>query len=338
VTAADRRAEARLTLGARIGGVLIAGPSAVVAGVALLIFALALTTRSFATMENLRVIALGAAVTIVVGLSQLVVIGAAGMNLSVGAVGGIASVIAGSLMNNFGVAPVLAVVAALAAGAGAGAITGWIIGRGFSPFIVTLALGSVLAGVGLGVTESIPFYHLPDSFQAFGSADVAGIPAIFLAAIALALTLGLVVRYLSFGRQILALGANPRAAELAGIPVARLQIAIYALSGLLAAGAAILLIARLGDADPAVGKDWLLASFAAPIIGGTRLAGGHVSVFGSVVGAILLSILLNGLVHWNVDVFFAQLISGAIILAAGGIERIREMSAEAAARRERRAA
>ena len=119
---------------------------------------------------------------------------------------------------------------------------------------------------------------------------------------------------------------------------ARLQIAIYALSGFLAAWAAVLLIARLGDADPAVGKDWLLVSFAAPIIGGARLAGGYVSVLGTVLGALLLSVLVNGLVHWNVDVFFVQLISGAIILAAGGIERIREMSSEATERRERRGA
>ena len=184
----------------------------------------------------------------------------------------------------------------------------------------------------------MPYYHLPDSFQAFGDVTLVGIPLIFLVALLLAAILALVFRYTSFGRQILAFGANSRAAELAGVPLGRLQIAIYALSGFLAAWAAVLLIARLGDADPAVGKDWLLVSFAAPIIGGARLAGGYVSVTGTVLGALLLSVLVNGLVHWNVDVFFVQLISGVIILAAGGFERIREMSAEATERRERRGA
>src|SRR5581483_60504 len=156
--------------------------------------------------------------------------------------------------------------------------------------------------------------------------------------ILLAIVLAIVFRYVSFGRQILAFGANPRAAELNGIPIGRLTVSVYALSGFLAASAAVLLIARLGDADPVIGKDWLLVSFAAPIIGGTRLAGGQVSVLGTVLGALLLGILANGLVHWNVDVFFVQLISGLIILAAGGIETIREMSSAAAQRRQRRRA
>jgi ribose transport system permease protein len=182
----------------------------------------------------------------------------------------------------------------------------------------------------------VPYYHLPDDFQAFGSASAFGFPVIFLVALLLAAVLEFVFRFTSFGRQILAFGANPRAAQLAGVSLGRLQFAIYALSGFLAAWASVLLVARLGDADPAVGKDWLLVSFAAPIIGGTRLAGGYVSVFGTVLGALLLAVLVNGLVHWNVNVFFVQLISGAIILAAGGIERLREIGAEAAERRARR--
>ena len=325
------------SVAATLRGWAVAGPSAVAVGVILLALALTLSTRSFATLDNLKVVMLSAAVTIVVGLAQMVVIGAGGMNLAVGATGGLVSVVCGSLMNSFGVPPVLAVAAALAVGAAAGAITGAVIVRGsFSPFIVTLAAGSILTGIALGVTQSVPYYHLPDSFQALGDATLAGIPVIFLVALALAAILGFVFRYSSFGRQILAFGANSRAAELAGVPLSRLQIAIYALSGFVSAWAAVLLVARLGDADPAVGKDWLLVSFAAPIIGGTRLAGGYVSVTGTVLGALLLSVLVNGLVHWNVDVFFVQLISGAIILAAGGFERIREMSAEAAERRERR--
>jgi ribose transport system permease protein len=325
------------SLAATLRGFATAGPSAVAVGVVLLALALALSTQSFATAGNFRVIMLGSAVTIIVGLAQMVVIGAGGMNLSVGAVGGLVSVVCGSLMNDFAVPPLISVAAGLAAGAFAGAATGAVIVRGgFSPFIVTLAAGSVFTGIALGITESVPYYHLPDSFQAFGETVLAGVPLIFATALLLAALLGFVFRYSSFGRQILAFGASPRAAELAGVPLGSLQVAIYALSGFLAACASVLLVARLGDADPAVGKDWLLVSFAAPIIGGTRLAGGYVSVTGTVLGALLLSVLVNGLVHWNVDVFFVQLISGAIILAAGGIERIREMSTEAAERRERR--
>jgi ribose transport system permease protein len=316
-----------------------AGPSGVIVGMLLLALALSLSTHTFATAENFKVIALGAAVTVVVGLAQMVVVGAGGLNLSVGATGGLVAVVCGSLMNSFAMPPVVAVAAGLAVGTLAGGLTGAVIVRGaFSPFIVTLAAGSILTGIALGITQSVPYYNLPDDFQALGTATVLGVPVIFLVALGLAGLLGFVFRYASFGRQILAFGANPRAAELGGVPLARLQVAIYALSGFLSAWASVLLIARLGDGDPAVGRDWLLVSFAAPIIGGTRLAGGYVSVVGTVLGALLLAILVNGLVHWNANVFFVQLISGGIILAAGGIERVREISSEASERRERRGA
>lgn len=316
-----------------------AGPAAAFAGTVALSAVLALTTHAFASLENIEVVAKATAVTIVVGLAQMVVIGAGGMNLAVGATGGIVSVICGSLMNSFGVDPIFAVVAGLLGGTLSGAVIGAIIMRGgFSPFIVTLAGGSILTGIALGITQSVPYYHLPDGFQTLGEAELAGIPIMFWIAILIAVVLAVVFRYLSFGRQILAFGANPRAAELSGVPIGRLTVAVYTLSGFLAACAAVLLIARLGDADPVIGKDWLLASFAAPIIGGTRLSGGQVSVPGTVLGALLLGVLANGLVHWNVDVFFVQLISGAIILAAGGIETIREMGSAAAERRLRRRA
>ena len=316
-----------------------AGPAAAFAGAIALSAVLALTTHSFASLENIEVVAKAAAVTIVVGLAQMVVIGAGGMNLAVGATGGIVSVICGSLMNSLGVNPMLAVVAGLLGGTLSGAVIGAIIVRGgFSPFIVTLAGGSILTGIALGITQSVPYYHLPDDFQTLGEAELVRIPVMFWIAILIAVVLAVIFRSVSFGRQILAFGANPRAAELSGVPIGRLTISVYTLSGFLAACAAVLLIARLGDADPVIGKDWLLASFAAPIIGGTRLAGGQVSVLGTVLGALLLGILANGLVHWNVDVFFVQLISGAIILAAGGIETIRAMSSAVAERRLRRRA
>src|ERR1700682_4806594 len=168
----------------------------------------------------------------------MVVVGAGGLNLSVGATGGLVAVVCGSLMNSFGMPPVVAIAAGLAVGALAGGLTGAVIVRGaFSPFIVTLAAGSILTGIALGITQSVPYYNLPDAFQAFGAADILGAPLIFLVALCLAAVLAFLFRYTSFGRQILAFGANPRAAELGGVPVGRLQVAIYGFSGFLAAWA-----------------------------------------------------------------------------------------------------
>ena len=314
-----------------------AGPAGVAVGVLLLAGVLTISTASFASGDNFEVVTRAAAITIVVGLAQMVVLAAGGLNLAVGATGGLVAAVIGSLMNSYEVAPALAVLGGLAVGTASGGLVGFVIVQGrYSPFIATLAALSVFTGIALGMTRSVPFYHLPDDFQAFGSGSILGVPLIFCVAIVLALVLGVVFSYTSFGRQILAFGANARAAELNGVPVKRLQIAVYALSGFLASCAAVLLTARLGNADPAIGKDWLLISFAAPIIGGARLAGGSVSVLGTVLGALLLAMLANGLVHWNVDVFFTQLFSGLIILAAGGIERVREINSEASMRRERR--
>jgi ribose transport system permease protein len=308
-----------------------------VVGVLLLGLLLTLSTTSFASGENFDVIARAAAITIVVALAQMVVIAAGGLNLSVGATGGFVAAVCGSLMNSYGVPPPLAVVAGLGVGTLCGAMSGLIVARfGISPFIVTLASASILTSIALSLTKSVPYYSLPAEFRAFGNASASGVSVIFIVAILVSVAIGIIFKYASFGRQILAFGANPRATELNGVPVGRLQIAVFALSGFLASLAAILLIARLGDADPTVGNDWLLVSFAAPIIGGARLAGGYVSVFGTVLAAILFCILLNGFVHWNIDVSFVQLLFGLVILLAAASDRIRQLSSDAEQRRQRR--
>jgi ribose transport system permease protein len=315
----------------------VAGPVPAAAGVFLLVLLLTLSTSSFATEENVGVIARAAAITIVVALAQMVVVAAGGLNLSVGAIGGLVAAVCGGLMNSYGVPPALAVLAGLGVGTASGALSGVVIARfGISSFIVTLASGSIITSIALSLTKSVPYYSLPVDFRAFGNASVAGVSVIFVVTILVAVAIGVIFKYGSFGRQVLAFGANPRATELNGVPVGRLQVAVFALSGLLASIASVLLIARLGDADPTIGSDWLLVSFAAPIIGGARLAGGYVSVLGTVLAAILFCVLLNGFVHWNIDVSYVQLLFGLVILLAAASDRIRQVSSEAAQRRQRR--
>jgi ribose transport system permease protein len=320
-----------------IPGWAIAGPVPAAAGVIVLVVLLTLSTPSFATGENLGVIARAAAITILVALAQMVVVAAGGLNLAVGAIGGLVAAVCGGLMNSFGVPPALAVLAGLTAGTTCGALSGAVIARfRISSFIVTLAAGSIITSIALSLTKSVPYYSLPVDFRAFGNANVAGVSLIFVVTILVTVAIGVVFKYGSFGRQVLAFGANPRATELNGVPLGRLQIAVFALSGLLASIASVLLIARLGDADPTIGSDWLLVSFAAPIIGGARLAGGYVSVLGTLLAAILFCVLLNGFVHWNIDVSYVQLLFGLVILLAAASDRIRQVSSEAAQRRQRR--
>ena len=135
-------------------------------------------------------------------------------------------------------------------------------------------------------------------------------PVLLLVMLAIGAVLWFVFSRVGLGRQILAVGANPRAAELAGVPVNRSRIVVHALAGFLAAFAGIILTARLGVAQPSIGNDWLLSSFAAPIIGGTLLSGGYLSVPGVIAGALLLTLVANGLIQLNIDPYWTQLFSG----------------------------
>jgi len=312
------------------GGVLLA--------VAILGIILGLTTKDFFSAVNFVVLARSFSVMAVVGLAQMIIIGTGGMNLSVGAIGGLAGVATGGVMDALGYSPALAIPAGLCVGALCGLVNGWLITRlgvsGVTSFLVTLASGSVFTGINLGITRANPFYNLPADFRLIGSLKIAGIPLLLFLMLGLALALALMFRYLGLGRQLLALGGNITAAELSGVPINRVVITSHVLCGVLAAFAAILLTSRLGSAQPDVGKDWLLPSFAAPIIGGTSLAGGKVSVAGAVLGAILLAVISNGLVFLSIDVYWNQFIQGIIILAAVGLDRVRTISAERLERRQ----
>ena len=235
-----------------------------------------------------------------------------------------------------GVSPFVAILAGLLLGATAGAINGILVVRtGLSAFIVTLATASVFTGINLGLTAGKPFYYLPESFKALGAWTLAGIPGLLFVMLAIATALWFLFSRVGLGRQILAVGANPRAAELAGVSVNRCRVIVHALAGFLAASAGIILTARLGIAQPSIGNEWLLSSFAAPIIGGTLLSGGFLSVPGVVAGALLLTLVSNGLIQLNIDPYWTQLFSGLIILAAGGIDRLRALNVERIERAER---
>ena len=234
------------------------------------------------------------------------------------------------------VPPVLAILAGLLLGALGGALNGFLVVRtGLSAFIVTLATASVFTGLNLGLTSGQPFYYLPESFKAIGSWTLAGIPGLLLVMLAIGAVLWFVFSRVGIGRQILAVGANPRAAELGGVPIDRCRIVVHALAGFLAAFAGIILTARLGVAQPSIGNDWLLASFAAPIIGGTLLSGGYLSVPGVIAGALLLTLVANGLIQIAIDPYWTQLFSGLMILAAGGIDRLRSLNLHRVERDER---
>ena len=293
---------------------------AIVIGAAIL----SMLAPNFLTEFNIYVMLRSFCVALLVGFAQMVTLGVGQMNIAVGALGGLVAIAFGGMMEVYGLPILAAVPVALLIGAAGGLINGLLTVRtGINGFIITLATASAFTGINLGITESIPFYKIPPPLVAFCEQRIGAFPYLLIAPVIVAALLGLFFARTVPGRQLLAYGGNAQAAELSGIPRERTIVMAHVLSGLLAAAAAILAVAQLGSAQPSIGSDWLLLSFAAPIIGGAALTGGHVSVLGTLFAVILIALIENGMVLAKVDPYWVQFLLGALILAAVWLNRWR---------------
>jgi ribose transport system permease protein len=281
----------------------------------------------FLSRFNLNSLGRSLAIDIVVGFSQMAALATGGINLSVGAIGVCSLMTTGYLLQVAGLPIPVAIAGGLALGALQGWINGFAIARsGVNSFIVTLATASLFAGGMLIVTRATPFNALPPEIGAFGKANIAGAPTLLIVAAAIGVALFALYGFSVAGRQILATGANARAAAMSGVPVNRVIMTAHTLSGLLAAAAGVMLLAKLGAALPSVaGDEWLLPSFLGPVLGGTLLSGGFVSVIGTAIGATLVTTIRSGLLVLQVGNFWLQLFLGIVLLLAVMIERYRSV-------------
>lgn len=315
-------------------------------GIALVIVVLSifLTSQSgkFFSQINFITIARICSVTILVGFAQMVVIAGGGMNVSIGAIGGLSAVVVGALIQRAGIPWGFAIVIAVMIGGCCGAFNGFIITRlgktGEISWLTTLATMSIFTGISLTITKANPFYNLPDGYDWIGTFNIGGwLPFMIIVTIVIAVLLWYMFKYTSYGRQVMAIGANQKAAELSGINVKKVMLLKHVLSAVIAACAGILFSTRLGSIGSDIGGDWMLFSFAAPLIGGTRMEGGRVDVLGAFLGGLLLAIVSNGVVHLQVNVYIVELLEGIIILIAVGMDRIRLLREEHRERMERAA-
>lgn len=289
--------------------------------------ALAIVSPAFLTEFNLFVLLRSFCVVVLVAYAQMVTLGVGQLNLAVGALGGLVAITIGGLMEAMGWPVVLALPAGVVVGGLAGFLNGWLTVRtGINGFVVTLATGSAFAGINLGITKSIPFYNLPQEFVAFGVGRIGMFPLLLIMPLMVTVALALYFARSVPGRHMLAVGGNPQAAQLSGVSVSRSIITAHTLSGLLVAIAAILAVAQLGSAQPTIGSNWLLISFAGPIIGGASLTGGHVSIPGTFLAVVLIALIENGMVMVNVDPYWVQFVLGALILVAVWINRFRAVT------------
>ncbi|MDA8252121.1 MAG: ABC transporter permease [Rhodospirillales bacterium] len=286
-------------------------------------------THGFLSPFNLFAMTRTAAVNVLVGLAMMTVIVTGGLDLSIGAIGVSAAMAAGWLMQQAGLSAPLGVAGGLAAGAALGLVNGVLIVRSrMHSFVVTLATMSIFFGAMIVLTRAQPFNGLPDGFTALGRIHWWRVVSPMLAvALAAGAALQLLYRATPLGREMLAAGANARAALLSGVDVARAIVMCHMLAGLLAAVAGLLLTIRNGAAIPAMagnlGQDWLLPAFLGPVLGGALLSGGRVSVPGAVLGSLLVTVLNSGLLLLHVGEFWVQFFLGVLLLGAVTIDKAR---------------
>ncbi len=255
------------------------------------------------------------AVPMIIGLSQMVVLAIGQMNLSVGVLTGFCAMVSAWLMLKAGVPGPIAVLAAMLLGAAVGLGNGLlVVSTRINAFIVTLATMTIIDGLRYGINGPGTFQDYSPWLQQLGQASLAGLPVVFLVAVAVAALVWLFFARVPAGRRLLASGGSPFAARLSGISNNRSILVAHSLSGLLAGVAAVLTLAQSGSVNATIGDDLLLPSFAAPIIGGVALAGGVVSVLGTCLAAFIIRLVDVAQAQFGINRRWVDLIVGGVVL------------------------
>ena len=310
----------------RIQRILRSKDTGITVSAAILFAVFAIGSNGFMTEYNLFNVSRTVGFFVLIALSQAVVLVVGGMNLSVGAIGGMATITIGICLANRGMPGYAAVAIALAVGALAGLANGLLVTRlKINSFITTLATQFIFFGLVYGISGGIPYSNIPQGFTIVGRGAFLRLPTLFWIMLAVLVLIHYMFRYTVLGRRLLATGGNLEAARLSGINTDRMIVSANTISGVLASLAAILWVSRMGSAQPATGKDWLINSFAVAIVGGTGLAGGSISAIGILMGAIIIVLITNGLVIMQANVYYEPAFLGSIILLAVIVERIRQV-------------
>lgn len=288
----------------------------------LMILILSYLSDRFLSVPNILNVLRQISINALVAFGMTAVILGRGIDLSVGSLLAFVGVVTATIAAG-GTPAWLAILAGLAIGSALGAVNGAFVAyAGIAPFIVTLAGLTIFRGMALAFTDGRPVTGLPPAFAGIGYGSFLGLPMpVWILLGFLAVTHGL-LRFTALGRAIYAIGGNEEAARLAGIPVRRVTAFTYVFSGFSAALAAIVLTGRLNSAQPTAGVMFELDAIAAVVVGGTSLFGGRGGVFGTLVGALIIGVINNGMNLLNVSSFYQQIVKGGVILAALLIDRI----------------
>ncbi|SFE21205.1 ribose ABC transporter membrane protein [Lentibacillus persicus] len=292
-------------------------------GLIIMVIFLGFMSDSFFTLDNIFNLLRQISVNALIAFGMTFVILTAGIDLSVGSLLALGSALTAGLLAG-GMDPVLAVLLGLIIGLGLGAVNGLIITKGkVAPFIATLATMTIYRGATLVYTDGRPITGLSDSFafEMIGRGYVFGVPFPVILMLAVFVILYFVLKKTVFGRQVYAVGGNEEASILSGIKADRVKIGVYSLTGMLSVLAGIILTSRLNSAQPTAGEMFELDAIAAVVIGGTSLMGGRGRITGTLIGALIIGVIDNGLNLMNVSSFYQQIVKGGVILLAVLLDR-----------------
>jgi len=282
-----------------------------------LVIIIGISSPVFLSARNIRNVLKQVSTLGVVSMGMTVLIISGGIDLSVGSAMSVVAVIVGKMLKDWGFSVDISILVGLALGFGIGYMNGVLISRTrVHPFILTLGTMTALQGVAIIITKGYPITGLGTRFEVLGGGTIKGIPLIIILFFIVMFLCYFLLQYTQFGRRAYAIGGNEKTAFLAGIKVKRYKVIFYAFCGLLTGLAALLLASRISSAIPTMGSGFELQAIGAVVIGGTPLSGGQGSVWGTLVGVLLLGVIANGLNLLHVDASWQYIVTGVIIVVA----------------------
>ncbi|WP_070000242.1 ABC transporter permease [Cellulosilyticum sp. I15G10I2] len=289
--------------------------------IALIVF-FSIVTDSFLTSVNIMNVLRQVAIIGMCSVGMTFVILTGGIDLSVGSVIGVSAVTAATLMGG-GTHPILACLVALVIGFVIGLINGVLINElDMFPMIATLGMMTLLRGVAYLISGGKPVYGIPKSFLFLGQGYISYFPVPVIIMAIVFIVGFIILNKTVFGRTVYGTGGNQEASRLSGVSVKKVKYKIYAIEGILAAAAGIILVSRVNSGQPAAGQSYEMDIITACVLGGVSINGGEGKIGGVLIGVLIMGILTNGMILMNVNEFWQWVVKGGVLLLAVAIDKV----------------
>lgn len=283
-------------------------------------------TGNFYTAYNISTLTRSSSFIILVAFGQTIVLLTGGIDLSVASIGSVCSMVSAQLMVNAGMEAYSAIIVSCLMGVLLGAVNGFFIAYlKITPFIVTLASGEIFKGIVYVVTKGMPIIGVPKKASDLANNIIGGIlPNIVVIMVIICVILTIVLKKTTFGRHVYALGGNRNCAKIIGIRTQRVEMAVYCLSGLLAAIAGVMMTCKLSSFQASIGENWVMPSVTASVLGGTSMLGGIGGVIGTVIGGFFSSVISTSITLLRVSSYWETIVTGGVVLIAVVIDALKE--------------